>query len=395
MPTTPFHLAFSFEALRRWPDAEAPNLQAYDASDRLLLDEAAVDLVEADPGTVVVIGDHYGAITLGAMAEHGVTGIRVQQDSLISERALDANAERLGAPTEFTHLPLGAELLAHARIVLLQLPKSLLALAEIAELVALHGDPSVKIMAAGRVKHMTPAMNQVLGESFENVRASLARQKSRALIASVPRPVKATFPRAITLSDVGPSGQVVELRSHGGVFAEGKLDIGTRFLIEHLDRVAPRATGPEHTIIDLGCGSGIIATLLASQRPQLKIIATDISEAAIASTRDTLSANGLRAELEGENARITVTREHALESVANRSVDAVVLNPPFHQGTTVTTHVSDPLFAGAGRVLVQGGELWTVYNSGLNYLPALQRLVGPTTTIAKNAKFTITRSVRR
>ncbi|MDQ1691905.1 MAG: rRNA (guanine1207-N2)-methyltransferase, partial [Pseudonocardiales bacterium] len=33
--------AFSFDVLRRFPDAEAANLFAVDATDRLLLDEAA------------------------------------------------------------------------------------------------------------------------------------------------------------------------------------------------------------------------------------------------------------------------------------------------------------------------------------------------------------------
>jgi 16S rRNA (guanine1207-N2)-methyltransferase len=55
-----------FGILRRRPDVEAPNLQAWDATDRLLL-ETAADHVE--PGsTVAVIGDRYGALTLGALA---------------------------------------------------------------------------------------------------------------------------------------------------------------------------------------------------------------------------------------------------------------------------------------------------------------------------------------
>ncbi|HQG70208.1 MAG TPA: hypothetical protein PK237_07205, partial [Rhodoglobus sp.] len=46
--------------LRRWPDVEAPNLHAVDASDRLILDEAAAAIAESGPGEVVVIGDAYG-----------------------------------------------------------------------------------------------------------------------------------------------------------------------------------------------------------------------------------------------------------------------------------------------------------------------------------------------
>jgi 16S rRNA (guanine1207-N2)-methyltransferase len=64
---------FSFDDLRRFPDVEAPNLFAVDASDRLILDEAADALAAAEPGEVVVIGDRYGALTLGAAALHGST----------------------------------------------------------------------------------------------------------------------------------------------------------------------------------------------------------------------------------------------------------------------------------------------------------------------------------
>ena len=87
---------FPFEKLRRTPDIEAPNLFAADASDRLLLDLATPAIAEASPGSVVVVGDRYGALTLGAAAL-GVRQIRVQQYSYTSELALATNWERLGA----------------------------------------------------------------------------------------------------------------------------------------------------------------------------------------------------------------------------------------------------------------------------------------------------------
>ena len=77
--------------LRRWPDVEAANLQAWDASDRLILDEAGALLAELDE--VVVIGDRHGALTLGAL-QGGATAVRVHQDGVLGERALDANAAR-------------------------------------------------------------------------------------------------------------------------------------------------------------------------------------------------------------------------------------------------------------------------------------------------------------
>ena len=59
----------------------------------------------APSGSVVVIGDEYGALTLGA-ADAGATGIRVHQDSLAGERALEANARTAGLGETFRSLPL-------------------------------------------------------------------------------------------------------------------------------------------------------------------------------------------------------------------------------------------------------------------------------------------------
>ncbi len=71
-----------------------------------------------------------------------------------------------------------------------------------------------------------------------------------------------------------------------------------------------------------------------------------------------------------------------------------MLNPPFHSGAAVTTDLAPRFFADATRVLRPKGELWTVWNSALRYRAALERIVGPTRQIARNAKFTVTASTK-
>jgi 16S rRNA (guanine1207-N2)-methyltransferase len=92
---------------------------------------------------------------------------------------------------------------------------------------------------------------------------------------------------------------------------------------------------------------------------------------------------------------VEVCRDDAAATVAAGSVDLVVCNPPFHLGAAVVTAAADRLFAAAARVLRPGGELWCVYNSSLPHRPALGRLVGPTRTIGKGARFVVTVSSRR
>ena len=375
---------FSFESLSRRPDVEAENLQAHDAADRLLLDTAAERLRENGTG-VVVIGDAYGALTLGAAALHGVRGIRVHQDPYSGELALRRNADAAGLAGTYRSLPLDAELLSGARTVLLRLPRSLDALEEIAALIAASADPAVTVYAGGRLKHMTTAMNAVLARWFGSVNAGLARQKSRVLTVSAPLPAdrrpENRFPLA-QQHDVGLQAPL-ELRAHGAAFAGASLDIGTRFLLPHL-----AGARQAQTAVDLGCGTGAIAAYLALTRPALRVIATDQSAAAVASATATMAANRIAD-------RVEVRRDDALSGMPDRSAELIVLNPPFHIGASVHAGIALKLFADAGRVLAPGGELWTVWNSHLTYKSALNRLVGPTREVARNPKFTVTVSTRQ
>lgn len=372
---------FDFDALRRWPDVEASNLFATDAADRLMLDEASVTLAAVAPGEVVVIGDNYGAVTLGAAATHRVTDIRVHQDPLSGELALTRNADAVGLPAVFRSLPLEPALVSGAKVVLLRLPRSLDALEETAALIAAHADPDVTVYAGGMIKHLALAMNEVLGRHFSTVQAGLARQKARVLTVAGPRShaINTDWPKRQRHDDIG-----LWVCAHGGAFAGTRVDIGTRFLLSVLAQAKPEAT----SAIDLGCGTGVIAAALAMARPEITVLATDQSSAAVASTRATVEANGVAD-------RVHVVRDNGLASQPDASAELILLNPPFHVGATVHTGVATGLFEHAARVLAPGGELWTVFNSHLGYRPILNRLVDSTRQVARNTKFTVTASTRR
>jgi 16S rRNA (guanine1207-N2)-methyltransferase len=369
-------VTFSFDRLRRWPDVEAPDLMATDAADRLILDESTAARAGIGASELVVIGDGYGALTLGAAAE-GLRGIRVHQDPLTGERALGANAERFGLAGAFASLPLNPDLVRGARVVLLRLPRSLEALRDIAGLIAAHAAPDVVVFAGGRVKHMTLAMNDVLRANFARLDVSHARQKSRVLIAREPHDGREPVPHRETRDDI-------VVCAFGGAFAGTSIDIGTRFLLEHL----PAVPAGGDRAIDFACGTGVVATALAMRHPDLRVLASDQSAAAAASAEATAEANGV-------SDRVEVLRDDMLGAQADGSATFVALNPPFHSGSAVHEGIGPRMFADAARVLRPGGELWTVWNSGLRYRPALERAVGPTRQVARNAKFTVTVSTRR
>ena len=375
-----------FSRLARFPDVEAANLQAWDATDRLLLD-TAVDLLAAGmlhpDSRLAIVGDRYGALTLGALAldAAGWSGpVRVHQDLITGGHALRNNAGKLGLADGFEQLPLGAGLLSGAGVVLLQLPKSLAELEEIADAVARHAASDVVLLAGGRVKHMSLGMNAVLERYFGEVQPQRARQKSRVLLARRPRPAADAPPFPVTEvnAELG-----LTVCARGAVFAGTGLDIGTRFLLEFLPRMPPA-----RHVVDLGCGTGILAAMYARSNPDSRVTATDQSAAAVDSAKATAVANGLAAQ-------VTVLQDDAMASMPEASADLILLNPPFHVGAAVHAGAGLKLIEAAARVLAPGGELWTVFNSHLHYQPALQRLIGPTREIGRNPKFTVTVSIRK
>ena len=69
----------------------------------------------------------------------------------------------------------------------------------------------------------------------------------------------------------------LELATDSGMFSPGRLDPGTRLLLEPTP--APAASGD---ILDLGCGYGPIACTLAARSPGATVWAVDVNERALA-----------------------------------------------------------------------------------------------------------------
>ncbi|MCO8128307.1 class I SAM-dependent methyltransferase [Acidimicrobiia bacterium EGI L10123] len=68
-------------------------------------------------------------------------------------------------------------------------------------------------------------------------------------------------------------GDRFELATDSATFSPRRLDPGTAFLLD-----AAPAPPPTGTFLDLGCGYGPIALVLARERPDARIVAVDVNE---------------------------------------------------------------------------------------------------------------------
>jgi 16S rRNA (guanine1207-N2)-methyltransferase len=112
------------------------------------------------------------------------------------------------------------------------------------------------------------------------------------------------------------------------------------------------------------------------------VVATDQSAAAVAATRLTAMEAGVAD-------RVAIHRADALEAVPDGWAELILLNPPFHTGSTVHAGVAHRLIRACRRALAPGGELRLVFNSHLRYRSLVEREIGPVREVARDRTFTV------
>ena len=113
-------------------------------------------------------------------------------------------------------------------------------------------------------------------------------------------------------------GHWLELTTGSGVFAQGRLDLGTGVLLRE---VPP----PEQarSVLDLGCGYGVIGLAVAVAVPGCHVTAVDVNERALLLARE-------NAERLGVADRFTASRPD--EVAADAVFDEIWSNPPIRIG---------------------------------------------------------------
>jgi 16S rRNA G1207 methylase RsmC len=168
-------------------------------------------------------------------------------------------------------------------------------------------------------------------------------------------------------------GRELSLVSGSGVFAQGRLDIGTSILFRETE---PPAAG---RVLDLGCGYGVIGLAIASVVPDAVVTAVDVNARAVL--------------LAGENAASLGVADRYVaclpeDVAADAQFDEIWSNPPIRIGKEALHQL---LLTWLPR-LVPGGRAVMVVGKNLG-ADSLQRWLGeqgwPTARLASAKGFRV------
>ena len=137
-------------------------------------------------------------------------------------------------------------------------------------------------------------------------------------------------------------GKKLELESDSGVFCKDHIDFGTNVLLNSLPDFNRFSS-----ILDVGCGYGLIGLCLASAYPELKVDMVDINLKAISLALSNKKINKIN------NANIF---ESNIYQNVNSKYDCIVTNPPIRAGKNVV----DGIVLGAKEYLNDNGYIYVV-----------------------------------
>ena len=112
-------------------------------------------------------------------------------------------------------------------------------------------------------------------------------------------------------------GRELSLTSGSGVFAQGRLDIGTAILFRETEPPAPGR------VLDLGCGYGVIGLAVAATVPGATVTGVDVNERAVLLANENAAALGVAD-------RYTATTPSGVPEDAE--FDEIWSNPPIRIG---------------------------------------------------------------
>ena len=365
--------------LNRLPLRKNETLKAWDAADEYLLNYLSTETI-VNNSTITLLNDSFGAL---AVALHNFQPFAIS-DSYLSQLATRHNflTNNLCVDSAQLYDSLNLPIINKIDYLLIKPPKTLALLEDQLYRIRPYLTNQSKIIVGGMIKNMPLSIWQILERILGKTTTYIAIKKARLIFVTLDTNIKALespYPTCYRLTQ----GEF-EIWNHANVFSREKLDIGSRFLLQHLPD-----NSEYREIIDLGCGNGVIGLVLASQMPEINLHFVDESYMAIASAK--LNFEGAF----GLTRQATFTLDDCLSNFPENSVDCIICNPPFHQQHTIVDQIAWQKFQQAAKVLRKNGELRIIGNRHLNYHHHLKKIFGNYQHVASNDKFVILKCFKK
>lgn len=173
--------------------------------------------------------------------------------------------------------------------------------------------------------------------------------------------------------------------SRPGLFAWDRIDAASALLAGHLP---PTLAG---RVADLGAGYGYLASQVLDRCAGVNAI--DLYEAEALAREPAL--RNLETAMNGRTARAAAEfLWHDVTQGLPRRYDAIVSNPPFHEGRADQPELGRAFIEAAADALESHGELWLVANRHLPYEPTLARRFGDVRSVVERDGFKVLAATR-
>lgn len=351
--------------LKRYPCNQPSNLQAWDSADELLLQHLSE--LDLEGKRILILNDSFGALS-SALEGYDITSYT---DSYLSFKSIQLNTYK-----GIQSLSQINELSGMYDYVLARIPKNMSFFEDILCHLTHHLRFDAKIICGYRVKHQANAAFDLLDQYIGKTSTSLAQKKARLIFASFQRSVVSSpYPLQVAIESFQSP-----FINHSNLFSREKLDIGTRFFLNHIPQ------GDYPIILDLGCANGVIGIAAKRLNPSAKLIFSDESKMAVQSAL-TNYGNYFSDKAEFH-------WRHCFENQPPETVNLVLCNPPFHENHSLGDSVARQMFTDAHHSLVAGGILQVIGNSHLQYPSLLKRIFGNSQWVATHPKFIIAKAMK-